>query len=176
MKRDDVDAGLHGDEKEEPGGDKLERGFRFDGYDLAFLSKVARRLAALAEQPSLAPEKAQAIRRAVAALQKLPEPTPEINVQIEVAHRMGGEDFSESYSYVVKLDPRRIEIRSSGSQYDPAVGSSSFGLESLEWRANGQTAHTGNRDTWLERLAYAAARDYTLNVTDESGGQGAETV
>jgi hypothetical protein len=165
------DAGQGGDEKEEPGGDKLEASFRFDDDDLVFLSKVAQGLARLTARPGLAPDQAGAIRRAVAALKKLPELTPEINVQIEVAHRMGGEGFSESYSYAIKLDQRRIEIRSSGSQYDPAIGSNSFGLESLNWYANGQTAHHGNRDIWLERLAYALTRDYTLKITDESGGK-----
>jgi hypothetical protein len=150
--------------------------FRFGGDDLAYLSKVARGLAPLAAQPGLAPEKADAIRRAAAALAKLPELTPEIDVQIEVAHRMGGEDFSENYSYTIKLNQERIEIRSSGSQYDPAVGSTSFGLESLQWYSNGQAARQGNRDTWLERLAYALARDYTLSVTDESGGKRTEAV
>ncbi len=137
------DAGLDGDEKEEPRGDEPEESFRFDDDDLVFLSKVARRLAPLTAQPSLAPEEAKAIRRAVAALKKLPELTPGINVQIEVAHRMGGEGFSESYSYAVKLDQQRIEISSSGSQYDPAAGSNSFSLESLKWYANGQAAHRG---------------------------------
>ena len=37
-------------------------------------------------------------------LKKLPELTPEIDVQIEVAHRMGGENFSENYSYTIKLN------------------------------------------------------------------------
>ena len=176
MNNHDVNAGPDASVKAEPGGDELAGGFRFDGYDLAFLSKVADRLEPLAERPSLAPEEAQAIERAVAALKKLPEPTPEINVRIEVAHRMGGEEFSESYSYTVKLDQQRIEIRSSGSQHDPAVGSNSFNLESLEWFANGQVAHKGNRDTWLERLAYALARGHTLNVTDESGDKCTKTL
>jgi hypothetical protein len=176
MKPHDVDADLDGDEKKEPEGDELKEGFRFDNYDLVFLSKVAQRLAPLAARPGLAPEEARAIERAVAALKKLPELTPEINVQVIVGHRMGGEEFSESYSYAVKLDQRRIEISSSGSQYDAAVGSNSFGLESLEWYANGHAARTGNRDTWLERLAYALARDHTVSVTDESGGPCAETV
>ncbi len=145
-----------------------EERFRFDN-DLAFLAEVGRRLAPLAVRPSLAPEKAKAIERAVAALKKLPELTPEINVQIEVAHRMGGEEFSESYSYLIKLDQQGVEISSSGSQYDPAVGSNSFSLESLKWHADGHAERQGNRDTWLERLAYALARDYTVNVTDESG-------
>ncbi len=147
-----------------------EEVFRFDN-DLAFLSEVARRLAPLAARPSLAPEEAKAIERAVAALKKLPELTPGINLQIEIAHRMGGEEFSESYSYLIKLDQQGVEISSSGSQYDAAVGSNSFSLESLKWCADGQTEHKGNRDTWLERLSYALARDYTLNVTDESGGK-----
>jgi hypothetical protein len=155
---------------------EFEESFRFDDDDLAFLSEVARRLEPLSAQPCLAPEEAEAIRRAVAALRKLPEPTPELDVQIEVAHRMGGEEFSESYSYAIKLDQRRIEIGSSGSQHDPAVGSNSFSLESLKWYADGQTAHRGNRDTWLERLAYALGRDHTLNVTDESGGKCTEKV
>jgi hypothetical protein len=159
------DAGLNGDEMEEPRGDELAASFRFDQDDLVFLSEVARRLAPLTAQPGLAPEAAKAIGTAVAALRKLPELTPGINVRIEVGHCMGGEGFSESYRYAVKLDERRIEISSSGSQYDPAIGSDSFSLESLEWYANGQAAHKGNRDTWLERLAYALARDYTLNVT-----------
>jgi len=171
-----VHAGLNGDEKEEPKGDEFEESFRFDEDDLVFVSEVARRLALLTDQPSLAPEEVQAIGRAVAALKKLPEPTPGIDVQIEVAHRMGGEGFSESYSYAIRLDERRIEISSSGSQYDPAVGSDSFGLESLKWYANGQAAHQGNRDTWLERLSYALARDHALNVTDKSAGQCTETV
>jgi len=128
----------------------------------------------VAAQPGLAPEKAETIGRAVAALQKLPEMTPGVDVQIEVTHRMGGEEFSESYSYAIKVDSQRVEIGSSGSQYDPAVGSNSFSLESLIWHANGQVESQGNRDTWLERLTYALARDYTLTVAGQSGGQCAE--
>jgi hypothetical protein len=143
---------------------------RFD-TNLAFLAEVAHRLAPLAARPSLAPEKAEAIRRAVAALKKLPELTPGIDLQIEVAHRMGGEEFNESYSYVIKLNQQGVEIGSSGSQFDAAAGSNSFSLESVEWYADGHAEHKGNRDTWLERLAYALARDYTLNVTDESVGK-----
>jgi hypothetical protein len=150
---------------EEQGGHRLEAHFRFDADDLAFLSQVARRLASVAAQPGLAAEKAAAIRRAVAALKKLPEPTPAIAVRIEVTHRMGGHDFSESYRYTVVMDSEHIEIVSSGSQYDPAVGVSSFALESLEWRADGQSAQRGNRDIWLERLAYALTREYTVEVT-----------
>jgi len=157
-------------------GREFEESFRFGGDDLAYLSKVAQRLAPVAERPGLAPEKAEAIRRAVAALRKLPEPTPGINVQIEVAHRMGGEEFSESYTYAVKLDERRIEISSRGSQYGPEVGSTSFSLESLQWYSNGQAAHQGNWDTWLERLAYALARDHTLDAADESGDKCTEAV
>ena len=158
------------DEKEEPRGDEPEERFRFDN-DLAFLSEVGRRLAPLAARPNLAPEDAKAIERAAAALKKLPELTPEIDVQIEVAHRMWGEEFSESYRYVIRLDQQGVEISSSGSQYGPAVGSDSFNLESLKWHATGQAEHKGNRDTWLERLSYALARNYTLNVTDRSGGK-----
>jgi hypothetical protein len=170
------DAAVVGDGKDGPRGDELEASFRFDEDDLVFLAEVARRLEPLTAQPGLAPKEVQVIGRAVAALKKLPQLTPEINVRIEVAHRMGGEEFSESYSYAIKLDQRRIEIGSRGSQYDPAVGSESFGLESLEWHANGQVAYQGNRDTWLERLSYALARDHTLEVTGESGGNCAETV
>jgi hypothetical protein len=170
------DAGPEADEKEAPGGNELGANFRFADDDLVFLSKVARGLARLTAQPSLAPEKAKAIRRVVAALQKLPELTPGIDIQIEVAHRMGGEGLSENYSYAVKLDQRRIEITSSGSQSNSAGGSDSFSLESLKWYADGQAAHEGNRDTWLERLAYALGRNYTVNVTGESGGKCAETV
>lgn len=163
-----LDAGSKGAESEE--------GFRFNDDDLAFLSEVAGRLAPLAAQPNLAPEDARAIERAVAALRNLPQLTPGIDVLIEVAHRMGGDGFSESYSYTVKLDQRGIGIVSSGSQCGPAVGSDAFSLETLQWYADGQVAHRGNRDTWLERLSYALARDHTLNVTDKSDGQGAETV
>jgi hypothetical protein len=159
MKRDDVDPiteTKHGEER-----------CRFDD-EVSFLAEVGRRLAPLAAQPGLAPEKARALERAAAALKKLPELTPGIDVEIEVAHRMGGEEFSESYSYTIKVDPQRIEIGSSGSQHDPAAGTNSFSLESLTWHANGQVEHKGNRDTWLERLSYALARDHTLNVTDKS--------
>ena len=141
---------------------------RFD-TDLAFLSEVGRRLAPLAARPGLAPEKAKAIQRAVLALQKLPEMTPGIDIQIEVGHRMGREDFNESYSYLVKLHQQGVEVASSGTQYDAAAGSNSFTLESVKWYADGHSEQEGNRDTWLERLAYALGRDYTLNVTDESG-------
>jgi hypothetical protein len=161
---------------EEPKRDEIEESFRFDDDDLVFLAKVARGLTPLTAKPGLAPEEVKTIVRAVTALKKLPELTPGIDVQIEVGHRIGGEGFSESYIYAIKLDRRRIEIASSGSQYDPAVGSDSFSLESLKWYANGQTAHQGNRDTWLERLAYALARDHALNVTDKSAGQCTETV
>ena len=37
-----------------------------------------------------------------------------------------------------------------------------------KWYATGQVEQKGNRDTWLERLSYALARNYTLNVTDRS--------
>ena len=141
---------------------------RFD-TDLAFLSEVGRRLEPLAARPGLAPEKAKAIQRAVLALQKLPEMTPGIDIQIEVAHRMGDEEFNESYSYLVKLHQQGVEIASSGTRYDAAAGSDSFSLESVKWYADGHSEQEGNRDTWLERLAYALGRDYTLNVTDESG-------
>jgi hypothetical protein len=143
---------------------------RFD-TDLAFLSEVGRRLEPLAARPGLAPEKAEAIQHAVAALKNLPELTPGIDIQIEVAHRMGGEDFNESYSYLVKLHQQGVEIASSGTQYDAAAGSNSFSLESVKWYADGHSEQEGNRDTWLERLAYALGRDYTVNVTDRSGGK-----
>jgi hypothetical protein len=96
----------------------------------------------------------------------LPELTPGFDIQIEVAHRMGGEDFNECYSYLIKLDQQGAEIRSSGTQYDAAAGSNTFSLESFKWYADGHSEQEGNRDTWLERLAYALARDYTLNVTE----------
>ena len=157
------------EEKEDPKGDEFEEVWRFDN-DLAFLSEVARRLAPVAARPSLAPEKAEAVERAIAALKSLPELTPGINLQIEIAHRMGDEEFNETYSYLIKLDRQGVEVNSSGTQYEAAVGSNTFSLESLKWYADGHTENEGNRDTWLERLAYALARDYTVNVTDESGG------
>ena len=168
------EAAPDGDEKEEPGGHAGEERFRFDEDDLVFLSKVARQLALLTARPGLTQEEAGAIRRAVAALKKLPELTPGMNIQIEIGHRMGDEKFSETYRYAIKIDQKRIEISSSGSQHDPAAGTNSFALESLEWDADGQAAHKGNRDSWLERLAYALGRDYTLNVTDEPGRKGEE--
>lgn len=114
------------------------------------------------------PRRRSNYRRAVAALKKLPELTPEMNVQIEVAHRVGDQEFSESCSCTINLDRQQIEINSGGSQYDPAVGSDSQSLESFEWYANGETQHRGNRDTWLERLIYALNCDNTVYVTDES--------
>ena len=164
-----------GDEQEEPQEDIIPEVCRFE-TEVAFLAEVGRRIAPLAALPGLAPEKAQAIERAVAALQKLPELTPGINLQIEVTHRMGDDDFRESYSYLIKLDAQGVEINSTGSQSGTSVEPNSFSLESLKWYADGQTAHRGNRDTWLERLAYALGRDYTLNVTDESGGKCTEKV
>ncbi len=158
------EAALGGDEEKRKK-DEFQANFRFEADDLVFLQKVARRLASLTAKPGLAPEKAAAIRRAVAALKKLPGLTPGINVRIEVGHRMGGEEFSESYRYTVELDRQRIAIGASGSQHDPAVGTTSFTLESLKWYADGQTAHEGNRDIWLERLAYALTRDHTVNAT-----------
>jgi hypothetical protein len=136
--------------------------------DLAFLWEVGRRIAPLAARPGLAPETASVIERAVAALQKLPEPTPGIDLQVEISHRMGDEEFNESYSYVVKVHQEGVEVGSSGTQYDAAVGSNSFSLESFKWRPDGQVEQEGNRDTWLERLEYALGRDYTVNATDES--------
>jgi hypothetical protein len=164
------DAGLDGDEQPEPKEGEVEELWRFDN-DLDFLSEVARRLASVAALPGLAPEKAEVIERAVAALKKLPELTPEINLQIEITHRMGDEEFSESYSYLIKLDQQGVEVRSTGSHYGTAVESNSFSLESLKWYPDRPAEHEGNRDTWLERLAYALAHNYTLNVTDESGGK-----
>lgn len=162
------DAALDGDEKEEPGGIASEARFRFDEDELAFLSKVARQLVLLTARRGVTPEQAKAIRRAVAALKRLPEPSRGIDVLIEVSHRMGSEEFSEHYLYTIALEQERIAITSSGSQHDPRTGTNSFDLESFEWRADGQIAQKGDRDPWLERLAYALGRDYTLNVTDKS--------
>jgi hypothetical protein len=156
-----------GDEQEEPQEDIIPEVCRFE-TEVAFLAEVGRRIAPLAALPGLAPEKAQAIERAVAALQKLPELTPGIDLQIEVTHRMGDDDFRESYSYLIKLDWQGVEINSTGSQSGTAVEPNSFSLESLKWYADGHSDQKGNRDTWLERLEYALGRDYTLNVTDES--------
>jgi hypothetical protein len=156
-----------GDEQEEPQEDIIPEVCRFE-TEVAFLAEVGRRIAPLAALPGLAPEKAQAIERAVAALQKLPELTPGINLQIEVTHRMGDDDFREIYSYLIKLDAQGVEINSTGSQSGTAVEPNSFSLESLKWYPDGHSDQKGNRDTWLERLEYALGRDYTLNVTDES--------
>ena len=156
-----------GDEQEEPQEDIIPEVCRFE-TEVAFLAEVGRRIAPLAALPGLAPEKAQAIECAVAALQKLPELTPGINLQIEVTHRMGDDDFRESYSYLIKLDAQGVEINSTGSQSGTAVEPNSFSLESLKWYPDGHSDQKGNRDTWLERLEYALGRDYTLNVTDES--------
>ena len=156
-----------GDEQEEPQEDIIPEVCRFE-TEVAFLAEVGRRIAPLAALPGLAPEKAQAIERAVAALQKLPELTPGINLQIEVTHGMGDDDFRESYSYLIKLDAQGVEINSTGSQSGAAVEPNSFSLESLKWYPDGHSDQKGNRDTWLERLEYALGRDYTLNVTDES--------
>ena len=156
-----------GDEQEEPKEDIVPEVCRFE-TEVAFLAEVGRRIAPLAALPGLTPEKAQAIERAVAALQKLPELTPGIDLQIEVTHRMGDDDFRESYSYLIKLDWQGVEINSTGSQSGTAVEPNSFSLESLKWYADGHSDQKGNRDTWLERLEYALGRDYTLNVTDES--------
>jgi hypothetical protein len=156
-----------GDEQEEPQEDIIPEVCRFE-TEVAFLAEVGRRIAPLAALPGLAPEKAQAIERAVAALQKLPELTPGINLQIEVTHRMGDDDFRESYSYLIKLDAQGVEINSTGSQSGTSVEPNSFSLESLKWYPDGHSDQKGNRDTWLERLEYALGRDYTLNVTDES--------
>ena len=156
-----------GYEQEEPQEDIIPEVCRFE-TEVAFLAEVGRRISPLAALPGLAPEKAQAIERAVAALQKLPELTPGINLQIEVTHRMGDDDFRESYSYLIKLDAQGVEINSTGSQSGTAVEPNSFSLESLKWYPDGHSDQKGNRDTWLERLEYALGRDYTLNVTDES--------
>ena len=156
-----------GDEQVEPQEDIIPEVCRFE-TEGAFLAEVGRRIAPLAALPGLAPEKAQAIERAVAALQKLPELTPGINLQIEVTHGMGDDDFRESYSYLIKLDAQGVEINSTGSQSGAAVEPNSFSLESLKWYPDGHSDQKGNRDTWLERLEYALGRDYTLNVTDES--------
>ena len=43
--------------------------------------------------------------------------------------------------------------------FDPAI----FKAPPAMYR--GHAEHQGNRDTWMERLSYALARDYTLNVT-----------
>ena len=152
--------------EELPAPDVPQEVCRFES-DLAFLAEVGRRLAPLAARPGLAPETASVIERAVVALQKLPELTPGIDLQVEISHRMGDEEFNESYSYVVKVHQEGVEIGSSGTQYDAAVGSNSFDLESFKWYPDGRVEQEGNRDTWLERLAYVFSRDYTVNATDE---------
>jgi plasmid stabilization system protein ParE len=138
--------------------------FHCDEDDLVFLLKVARKLAQVVEQSPLAPEDARAIRHTVGALGKLPEPLPDLRVQIEVTHRMGDDDFGETYTYVVKLTPASIEIASRGIQHDPVAGDTSFSLESLAWHAEGQVVQQGNRDLWLERMTYALAHTYTVKV------------
>src|ERR1035437_2658345 len=145
-----------------------ESGIHFDDDDVIFLSEVAQTLARLVTQPSLAPEESKAVRRAIAALKRLPDLTPEINVQIEVAHRVSQEGFSESCICTINLDPGQIEISSGGSQCDPAVGSDSYSSESFEWYASGKVARKGDADMWLDRLAYVLSCDNTVYVTDES--------
>jgi len=164
------------DERNGPAVAQPEQNFRFEADDLVFLSRLAWRLGTLTAQPGLAPKDAAAVRRVVAALKRLPQLTPGLDVQIEVSHGMGGEGFRESYCYGIKVDPQRIELSSSGTQGDPAVESNSFTLESLQWYANGQAQHQGNRDIWMERLAYALGRKYSVKVTDGPGDKGTETV
>jgi hypothetical protein len=149
----DQDLDEDGDEEEEEDGS--EEGFCFNDDDLFFFSEVAKTLARVTAQPNLPPEEVMATRRAIAALKKLPALTPEINVQIEVAHRVGDQGFSESCSCTINLDPEQIEISSGGSQYDPAVGSDSYGLEPFQWYATGGAERKGDRDRglsgWLTR-------------------------
>jgi len=77
---------------------------------LVFLSKVARQLVASDSATRAHPRTGQAIRRAVAALKRLPEPSRGIDVLIEVSHRMGSEEFSEHYRYTIALEQERIAI------------------------------------------------------------------
>jgi hypothetical protein len=170
------EVGLEAGELEEPAAGATEVRFCLDEDDLVFLSKVARQLAQLTDRPGLASEQSRAIRRAVDALKRLPSSTPGLDVEIEVSHRMGSEEFRETYRYVIKLGQTQVAISSSGTQGRPGAGTSSFDLESMEWQADGQSAHKGSRDSWLERLMYALGRDYTLSVTGGSvRGGGAAT-
>jgi len=128
------------EEEEEPRGDAAEEVCRFE-TDLAFLSEVGRRIAPLAARPGLAPEKARVIERAVAALRSLPELTPGINLQIEIAHRMGGEEFNESYSYLVKLHQRGLR----SLPVEPSTTPRSGPTPSAWSRSNGTPMATPSR-------------------------------
>jgi hypothetical protein len=141
--------------------------FSFDADDLVFLSKVARQLTLLAARRQLNLAQSKAIRRMVAALNGLPDAPPAASDCIEVTHRMGDEAFRETYRYTIAVDGQRIAISSNGSQRDPISGTRAFDLESLEWRANGQSVQHGSRDSWLERLIYALGRDHTVSVFSE---------
>lgn len=153
-------------EPEQPPPAEDERRLCLDEDDLAFLSKVARQLALRAARPGLDPEQAGVIRRAVEALRRLPDPTRGLDVAVEIAHRMGDEEFSETYRYGIALGTGRVALTSIGTQDRRGAGATSFELESLEWRADGQSTHRGSRDSWLERLIYALGRDHTLTVAD----------
>ncbi|MCL4849813.1 MAG: hypothetical protein KJZ78_00340 [Bryobacteraceae bacterium] len=152
--------------------DEEEERYEFDEEDLLFFSDVAKVLDRPETFRGLSPKDSGSVRSLIDALRRLPEWTPEIDIRLEVSHRVGDDaGFSESCACVVALSSEQIEISAGGSQYDPAVGSDSISHESFEWYPGSVSEKNGSTDTWLERLIYALDSEHSTDVTDANADE-----
>lgn len=144
-----------------------EEKYEFDEEDLFFFGEVARVLDRPVTFEGLSPEEKRSVQKAIDAMRRLPEWSPNIDIRIEIAQRVGDDvGFSESCGCVVYLSAEQIEISAGGSQYDPAVGSDSISHESFEWFPGCACERNGDMDTWLARLAYALDSEHSIDVSD----------
>ena len=102
---------------------------RDDEFVIDLATTLARRLV---RDPSITPYQIVGLRRALEALEHLPESTNGVNVTFGVSIHGGGEDYEEmSYiSFAVYED--EISLSRGGSVYDKSVGSDSYSLPG--WR------------------------------------------
>ncbi len=108
------------------------------------------------------------LNRITFALERIPEITTGIDIEVSISLRGGDENSSEMRYWQVHLSDIFFEIRSGGSVYDKAVGSDTIDGYYFYAETGGHLSYNGDVFAWLDEAEEAICLNPSLRIDDES--------
>lgn len=114
-----------------------EDSFHLEGDDYSAIKIAQATMRKLLKRPTITPRQIIAIGNYLFALERLPQKTPGVNSNIQIAYRNGSEEFWEAkyFDFLISEDVFHINI--SGYVYDKSVGGDSISYPSWNIEADG---------------------------------------